>query len=297
MNDKEDMSKQTLTELEKNLNEAQQKELKETMSDFFCMITQNRELASSYPMWQLNKIPVVLLDGNKVSKFSYSYHIANNYTKDENSIFAKIELDNLIITPLKELTMEKVLYKYKHHTDTTSDINEHLPTLYEYAKKCDHVTEMGTRSVVSAWALMLANPKKLVCYDIERHKNINELESLAKQYDINLQFIEADVLKIEIEETDLLFIDTFHTYEQLKKELALHSEKAKKYLVFHDTVSFAFRDEVEYSCVSDIIKSKEKANTGLVPAIDEFMKSELGSCWEVEKIYMNNNGLTILKRK
>ena len=31
MNDKEDMSKQTLTELEKNLNEAQQKELKETM--------------------------------------------------------------------------------------------------------------------------------------------------------------------------------------------------------------------------------------------------------------------------
>ena len=77
----------------------------------------------------------------------------------------------------------------------------------------------------------------------------------------------------------------------------MHSEKAKKYLVFHDTVSFAFRDEVEYSCVSDIIKSKEKANTGLVPAIDEFIKSELGSCWEVEKIYMNNNGLTILKRK
>lgn len=194
--------------------------------------------------------------------------------------------------------MEKILEKYNHHKDTSSDINEHLPTFYEYALKCDHVTEMGTRSVVSAWAFMLANPKKLVCYDIERHKNIDELESLAKEYSINLEFIEADVLKTEIEETDLLFIDTFHTYEQLTRELALHSHKAKKYLAFHDTTSFGFRDEADYHCISDVVKNiEEKKHTGLVPAIDEFMKSELGSCWEVEKIFMNNNGVTILKRK
>ena len=193
--------------------------------------------------------------------------------------------------------MEKIIEKYNYHKDTPSDINEHLPTLLEYAKKCDHVTEMGTRSVVSAWALMLANPQKLVCYDIERHSNVDELESLAKEYNVNLEFIEADVLKTEIEETDLLFIDTFHTYEQLTRELTLHSHKAKKYLAFHDTTSFGFRDEADYHCVSDEVKNIEKRRTGLVPAIDEFMKSELGSCWEVEKIYMNNNGFTILKRK
>jgi hypothetical protein len=27
------------------------------------------------------------------------------------------------------------------------------------------------------------------------------------------------------------------------------------------------------------------------------MKTELGSCWEIDAVYENNNGLTILKRK
>lgn len=274
-----------------------QKELKETLSEYFYMSSINREVASSYPMSQLNKIPFVLLNGDKVSSLSYSYHLANNYATDPDIDFGKMPLEELIITPLKQLTMEKVLEKYNYHKDTPSDINEHLPALYEYAMKCDHVTEMGTRSVVSAWAFVLANPKKLVCYDIERHQNIDELESLANEYFVNLKFIEADVLKTEIEETDLLFIDTFHTYEQLTRELELHSHKARKYLAFHDTTSFGFRDEADYHCVSDIVKNTEKRKTGLVPAIDEFMKSELGSCWEVEKIFMNNNGLTILRRK
>lgn len=193
--------------------------------------------------------------------------------------------------------MEKIKEMYDLHSTTHSDINEHLPTLYELAKKCDHVTEMGTRGVVSAWALALANPKKVVCYDIEKHPNVDNLIALSKEYNVNLEFIEADVLKTEIEETDLLFIDTFHTYNQLAMELKLHSHKAKKYIAFHDTTSFGFRDENEYECISELVKDKEKPKTGLVPAIDEFMKSEIGSCWEVEKIYMNNNGFTILKNK
>ena len=188
-----------------------QKELKESIKDDFYTNSINRELGASYPMWELHKIPLVLLEGNKVSKLCYSYHLANNYAKDDSSQFAKIELENLIVTPIKELMMEKVLGKYTYHKDLVSDINEHLPTLYEYAKMCDHVTEMGTRSVVSAWALMLASPKKLVCYDIEKHENVNEFIDIAKEYDINLEFIVADVLKTEIEETDMLFIDTFHT--------------------------------------------------------------------------------------
>jgi len=193
--------------------------------------------------------------------------------------------------------MEKVLQKYDTLKNVYSDINEHLPTLFEYACKCNHVTEMGTRSFVSAWALMLANPKKLVCYDIERHQNADEFIEIGKEYNINLELIIADVLKIEIQQTDFLFIDTFHTYEQLSNELKLHSNKVNKYLAFHDTTSFGFKDENDYHCVSDIVKNKQKIKEGLVPAIDDFMNTELGSCWEVEKIFHNNNGLTILKRK
>ena len=41
---------------------------------------------------------------------------------------------------------------YQIQCDTASDINEHLPVLKEYAQKCETITEMGVRAVVSTWA-------------------------------------------------------------------------------------------------------------------------------------------------
>ena len=195
--------------------------------------------------------------------------------------------------------MEKVETQFKIHSETPSDINEHLPAIYEYAKKCDHVTEMGVRWVCSSWALLRANPKKIVSYDIIKHPNVQQLVDSSAEYGINFHFIEQDVLKADIEETDMLFIDTWHTYKQLFAELNMHAGKVKKYILFHDTVSFAFVDESTYDyCLSDIalaMPSSEKQ--GLVPAIGDFMNTELGSCWEIDAVYENNNGLTILKRK
>ena len=193
--------------------------------------------------------------------------------------------------------MEKVIENYKKNTETPSDINEHLPTLYEYAKKCNHITEMGVRWVSSSWAFLLANPDKIISYDIEKHENVKNLLDAAEEYHINFSFIEADVLKTDIEETELLFIDTFHTYRQLKRELELHAKKVKKYIIFHDTVSFAYNDEQAYDCISEIIKNEQIEKQGLVPAINEFLVSDEGKNWEVEKVYSNNNGLTILVNK
>lgn len=42
--------------------------------------------------------------------------------------------------------------KYTTLCKNRSDINEHLPTLYEYANKCDSVFETGVRGVVSTYA-------------------------------------------------------------------------------------------------------------------------------------------------
>ncbi len=46
----------------------------------------------------------------------------------------------------------KIIDIYNNLCNEKSDINEHLPTLKRYAEKCDHITEMGVRSVVSTWA-------------------------------------------------------------------------------------------------------------------------------------------------
>lgn len=177
---------------------------------------------------------------------------------------------------------------YKSYCTFASDINEHLPTLREYASKCSHVTEMGVRCIVSTWAFVIAKPKKLVCVDINHPKNVcsdNTFDLLVQKCDennINFSFLENDTTKIEIEETDFLFIDTFHNYKQIKMELDLHSKKVKKYIGFHDTISYRSSDE-------------GGNGIGIYPAITEFLLNNKDS-WKVVEDRINNNGLMIIER-
>ena len=192
--------------------------------------------------------------------------------------------------------MEKIQEQYLNQIKITSDINEHIETLYNIAKECDHITEMGVRWVSSTWAFLYSNPKKLISYDIVKNNNINEVINLSNYYNINFIFYEQDVLKIEIEPTELLFIDTLHTYNQLIKELNLHSKNVSKYIILHDTTTFGFVDEKVYNHASDIVKNEPKEKQGLMLAVNEFLETELGNNWVIYKKFDNNNGLTILKR-
>jgi hypothetical protein len=179
---------------------------------------------------------------------------------------------------------------------TPSDINEHIPTLLEYASECEHITEMGVRAITSTWAFLGAAPKKLISYDIENPSkwgaDINQVYNVAKHYGLNYEFRKENVLKLEIEETDLLFLDTWHAYNQLKAELATHSSKAKKYIIMHDTTSYEFRDEPLTS--ENAWEGELDFGKGLWAAIQEFLDST--DEWILHKRYTNNNGLTILKR-
>lgn len=178
--------------------------------------------------------------------------------------------------------------------NTPGDINEHLPILVEYAKKCDHVTEMGARWGCSTFAFLSAKPKKIVSYDINKNQNIVLAEILASDDNINFKFNQSNVLQVEIEETDLLFIDTWHKYGQLKEELKLHSDKVKKYLIFHDTESYEFIDEPDWGGLYKDVRPLSTDKQGIWPAIEELIETKE---WEIEKRLKNNNGLTIIKRK
>lgn len=175
---------------------------------------------------------------------------------------------------------------------TPSDINEHIDTLYNLALECEHITEMGVRNVVSTWAFMLRNPKKLVGIDL--HTNDNVL--IAKEAYPKWEFIQADSTKIEINPTEMLFIDTLHIYTQLKKELNIHAKNVSKYIVLHDTNTYGFVDEPTDWQTPEIMENYLVENKkGLQPAIIEFLNENKE--WYLYKEYTNNNGLTILKRK
>lgn len=207
-------------------------------------------------------------------------------------------------------------HKYVLNCGTVSDINEHLPTLCEYSKQCNTVAEFGVRSVVSTWAFLkglkdgIPGKKKLVCVDLKKSPNIVEAEQAARLAGIEMQFIEENDLKVDLQEgVDMLFIDTWHVYGQLKRELEKHAHNVRKYIAMHDTeIDGVFGETIRMqnlglawdpyvqSLESGIPESEIKR--GLSPAISEFLSNgdSKGGKWEIAQHFTNNNGLTILKR-
>lgn len=157
-----------------------------------------------------------------------------------------------------------------------SDINQHIEIMHKYANECEHITEFGVRAGVSTWAWLASRAKVVRCFDIQNiddNLKFHYKSAKATKKDFTFTCVDTAADKLEIEETDLLFIDTNHIYEQCSKELKLHSHKVKKYLIFHDT-----------AICPDLNK-----------AIDEFLKDNLN--WKIKEVFTNNNGLTILERK
>src|SRR5690242_18653503 len=116
------------------------------------------------------------------------------------------------------------------------DINEHLPVLREYGSKCQHITEMGVRWGASTLAFLVSGAKTLISYDIQSTPQIEQILAHSTiEPHINHQFRLADTLNLEIEPTELLFIDTLHTYNQLIAELRIHEHKVSKFIILHDT--------------------------------------------------------------
>ena len=182
-----------------------------------------------------------------------------------------------------------------------SDINEHLPTLKKYAEECDHVTEMGVRWVVSTFAFAVAKPKTFISIDIidprsdfenwnthwKSGQSLNNIIEYCAENNVNYSFVLGDTTKITIDETDLLFIDTLHNYNQMKTELELHGNKVRKYLIFHDTENFRYSEE-------SVVGPDSVLKPGIWPAIEEFIENN--PHWKIHEIFSNCNGLTILKR-
>lgn len=196
--------------------------------------------------------------------------------------------------------------QFMEKCNTYSDIYQHLPILSHYSSQCERIVECGMRSVVSSWAFahgLLHNSstvKELISVDLDYSPNMEVLKQSCQKNNINFVFIMANDVKITLQECDLLFIDTWHIYGHLKRELECHADKAKQYIILHDTTVDADVGEsircgfnVEQQAIESGYDVKE-ITKGLWPAVEEFLEQHTE--WVLEKRYTNNNGLTILKR-
>lgn len=187
---------------------------------------------------------------------------------------------------------EHIDQEYVLEKKTKSDINEHLHDLYTLACNCTHVTEMGSRFGASTKAFLNA-PVSLRAYDLEIHQPLMDLFKIARKVGKDVEYIKGNTLEILIEPTDMIFIDTWHSQAQLRDELKLHGNAARKYLAFHDTHTYGVRDEqIDWAANPN---RKAMPNQGLLPAIIDFVIAN--PHWHFKMHKSINNGLTVLERK
>ena len=165
-------------------------------------------------------------------------------------------------------------------------IYEHLPVIRDLASECDSAYELGVHKVTSTWAFLASDLKKLISIDrihpSQLGADLGLVVRAAEQEGKNFQFIQSSTLDIKPEVVDLTFIDTWHVYDQLHRELEHFAPTTTKYIVLHDTETFGSIGE-------------DRVSRGLKPAIEEFLAAHPE--WFTKAHYKNNNGLTVLERR
>ena len=175
--------------------------------------------------------------------------------------------------------------------------------LHLIAEKCNTVTEFGTGSFSSS-VIFMTTPgftgKHFITYDFRKLAVPEQVTALSQILHVNYTSRQGNTLKIEIEPTDLLFIDTQHTYTQLINELRLHSPKVRKYIACHDTVLYrhigeGINEDLDYHICPHL------ATKGLGDAINDFLdedeKINKKPTWKIIYDSSIQTGLTILERK
>lgn len=185
--------------------------------------------------------------------------------------------------------METLFERFDRLAHEETDIKAHYYDLFRLARKCSHITEIGVRNAISTTALyyglasnIQVKHRKLVCYDItdctsacNPFKEYSELDGIPPKF----EFIKGDSLKINIEKTELLFIDSFHSGHQLGLELDRHSKQVERWIALHDTVTYG--------------ETGEDGKRGLQSAIDDFIAQ---SNFELMSHSDEQNGFTVLER-
>jgi cephalosporin hydroxylase len=205
-----------------------------------------------------------------------------------------------------------VVREYDRARNIPSDIFEHIETLYKYGRECRTIVECGVRTCVSTWAFtrallennILLEPKqscRLVGVDLMRSHNIAVVETLTSSLGLSYQFWEGNDLEYPITEmSDMIFIDTWHVYGHLLRELRKFAPFAGKYIIMHDTTVDEYVGEsvrCHFDVSAQVITSgmsRAEIIAGLWPAVEQFLFE--AKEFVLEKRYANCNGLTVLRR-
>ncbi len=159
------------------------------------------------------------------------------------------------------------------------DLNQHMPRLRELAAMAGGTVCELTARKESTVALLAGRPGAVVAYSTEVEQYVRQTAAMvqpstsfmAKPYTMG-------AIVGDMPENNLLFIDTFHRYLHLLKELTTYAPQCKRYIVLHDTTLYG--------------GNGDDGGPGLRRAIMEF--TQANPQWAVISHTDTQYGLTVL---
>lgn len=184
---------------------------------------------------------------------------------------------------------------YVRQRDSKRASSPHLPRLRQLAHGCDLAIEFGVKHGASSAALLLG-AKHVIGYDVKETASARHLEVIAgERWSYRLE----DSRTAPITPCDLLFCDSLHTYAQLSAELTRHADSVRRFLVFHDTLTFGWiganGETGEHLWKYTNQQSVPMSALGIRPAIDELMIRD--DSWRIVAHYTDSHGLLVLERR
>ena len=194
--------------------------------------------------------------------------------------------------------------KYKDACERWGNIHEHVPTLMKYAKKCQIVAEFNHGGAESSYGLLKGLVGSSEVSKVFIGKTNHDLSLLVSNVGVKYaSFTEENSTKVDLKKfggVDLLFINTWHIYGHLKRELSTHCDQVRKYIIMHNT-TVDEKDGESIRCGMDIEEQmissgydEIEIRCGLGLAIKGFLKTH--EDWYLVEKFTNNHGLVVLGR-
>jgi hypothetical protein len=175
---------------------------------------------------------------------------------------------------------------FDHCQSRPRDLDQHMKTLRDLAMKVDRITEFTARreSTVAFAAGLSQKGAALTSYQSENDTVLAKLNGLLpSDKSVTVHRCDNSDSIATIEETDLLFLDTEHTYDKLSEELRKFGPSTKRFIVCHDTAEFGESG------------TDGRPAFGLMTAIRDYCKDHRE--WSVIRHDMHQYGLTVLGRQ
>jgi GT2 family glycosyltransferase len=168
--------------------------------------------------------------------------------------------------------------RFEEIKKNSSDINELVEDIFNHTKGCNIAVSLGIMKGDAAFALLLGCQHHISIDSNASRDTLNFLNDYFGSKSSSI--IQNTYDPIDLEEFDVLFVDSAHTADCVEKELKTHAYKVNKFIIFHDTHTFG-----------DV---GEDGGEGIKKPIYDFLSNNQE--WKIIYEANNNNGLIILAK-